>query len=77
MAAKIAANMSWANTEDRTARTHAARMAMMAKFEKEVDPEGRLSPAERARRAESAKKAYYQRLALKSLKARRNRAKGR
>lgn len=43
----------------------------MARFETQVDPEGRLSPAERSRRAEHARKAHFKRLALKSAQARR------
>jgi hypothetical protein len=42
----------------------------MARLEREVDPEGRLPDAERRRRAEAAKKAYFTNLALKSSKSR-------
>ncbi|GAA5517761.1 hypothetical protein Lsed01_00171 [Demequina sediminis] len=42
----------------------------MRKFEDQVDPDRSLSPDERARRAEHARKAYFARLALKSAKAR-------
>lgn len=42
----------------------------MRKFEDMVDPERKLAPDERARRAEHKRKAYFQRLALKSAKAR-------
>lgn len=63
--ARIAAHTSWANTADRKARTAPGRAASMARFEKEVDPDGVLSPAERALRAHMA------RLALKSAKVRR------
>lgn len=69
--ARIAAHESWANTPDRTSRTAPARAAMLAKFELEVDPDGALDPAERARRAEHKRKAYFQRLALKSAQSRR------
>lgn len=55
--------------------TEAARAAFRLKFEKEVDPDGILSPDERARRAEHAYKAHMAALALKSAKARRK-AKG-
>ena len=72
--AQIAAHESWARTENRTARTAPARAAMQAKFEKMVDPNNELLPAERAKRAENARKAYYARLALKSAKARRRRS---
>lgn len=69
---RIAAHESWARTPDRTARTAKARAALMASFEKQVDPDGTLSPQEGARRAEHARKAYFARLALKSAQARRN-----
>lgn len=71
--AQIAAHESWAHTEDRPARTANARKAMLDKFETQVDPEGILSPAERAKRAEHARKAHFKRLALKSAQARRRR----
>jgi hypothetical protein len=70
---QIAAHQSWAHTQDRSARTAKARQAAFDRFEKEVDPEGLLIPAERARRAASARKAYFARLALKSAQARRRR----
>ncbi|MFD9906552.1 hypothetical protein [Streptomyces sp. NPDC059063] len=73
----IAANAMWSKIEDRTAHTAAARRAFMDHFEAEVDPDGVLSPQERAIRAESARRAHFQRLALASAKARRaRRAKG-
>ena len=72
--ASIAAHESWANTEDRSSRTAAARAALLAKFEDEVDPDRKLDPAERARRAEHKRKAHFQRLALASAKARRAKA---
>ncbi len=69
--AQIAAHESWARTPDRAARTANARKAQLDRFEREVDPDGILPPAERALRAASARKAYYLRLALKSAQARR------
>jgi len=56
---------------DARATTAAARAAALARFEREVDPTGSLAPAERSRRAEFARKAYFARLALKSARARR------
>jgi len=50
--------------------TQAARDAFMGRFEREVDPDGVLPEAERARRAEAAKRVYFTRLAWKSAKAR-------
>lgn len=51
--------------------TSAARVAFLSRFEREVDPLGQLSPEERARRAEHARKSYMLSLALKSAQARR------
>jgi hypothetical protein len=39
--ARLRAYTSWANTENRAARTLPGRRAMLDKFEKEVDPEGK------------------------------------
>lgn len=69
--AKIAAHAKWAKIEDRSAATQAARDGMLRKFEDEVDPDRKLLPEERARRAESARRAFYQRIALKSAQSRR------
>lgn len=68
--ARIAAHQSWATTTDRTARTAPARAGLLAKFEREVDPDGILPPSERARRAENARRSFYARLALRSAQAR-------
>ncbi len=54
--------------------TREARAAFLAKFEREVDPDRRLSEPERQRRAEAAKKAYFNALALKSALARQAKA---
>lgn len=69
--ARMSAHESWARTENPSERTAPARAAFVAKFEREVDPEGVLDPAERARRADHARRAFYARLALKSAQARR------
>ena len=69
--ARLAAHESWAKTADSSARTAPARRAMLDRFERQVDPDGELAPAERARRAEHARKAYFTRLALRSAQARR------
>ncbi|MCB1006990.1 MAG: hypothetical protein KDB35_22595 [Acidimicrobiales bacterium] len=55
------------------AGTAKARSAFLDRFEREVDPDGVLAPAERARRAHHARKAYFTRLAFKSAQARRAR----
>ena len=46
------------------------RAAFLARFDREVDPEGRLEPDERQRRAEQARRAYFARLSLAAVKAR-------
>ncbi len=46
---------------------------MASKFDQIVDPDGLLSPEERAYRADQARKAHYTRLALKSAQSRRRR----
>jgi hypothetical protein len=69
--ARLAAHESWANTADPSARTAPARRALLDRFERQVDPDGVLSPDERARRAGHARKAYFTRLALRSAQARR------
>jgi hypothetical protein len=63
LAAQIAANESWAQTADRAARTANARRALDDKFLEQAggDP----------RRAEHLRRAYFQRLALKSAQSRR------
>ncbi|MDX3662381.1 hypothetical protein PV646_34185 [Streptomyces sp. ID05-26A] len=71
IAGRIGAHISWANTPDRAARTAPAVRAAMARFEKQVDPDGVLAPEERAKRAANARTAYFTRLALKSHAARR------
>ena len=74
LAGRIGAHASWANTTDRTERTAPARKAALERFERQVDPDGSLPPAERARRAEHARKSYFLGLSLKSAQARRKRA---
>jgi hypothetical protein len=52
------------------------REAFLARFEREVDPNGVLPDVERRRRAEHAKRAHMTRLALRSAQARRARGTG-
>lgn len=68
--ARIAALTRWANTPNRSTATLAARDGFLAKFERQVDPDGRLHPVERERRASLARRAHMARLALRSAKAR-------
>jgi hypothetical protein len=68
--ARAAAHASWATTTDRAARTAPARRAALARFERQVDPDGVLEPEERQRLAESARRSYFRYLALRSSRAR-------
>jgi hypothetical protein len=68
---RIAAHASWANTSDRAARTRPARDQFLARFEREVDPDGELPENERRERALSARRSYMLSLARKSAQARR------
>lgn len=68
--ARLAAHAMHAKHDARKT-TAPARAAFLAKFEKEVDPDQELPPAERKRRAEHARKAYFARLALASAESRR------
>jgi hypothetical protein len=57
-------------THDSRETTAPARSAFLARFEDEVDPDHTLPDAERQRRAEHARKAYFARLALRSARTR-------
>lgn len=69
--ASAAVHEMWARCDDRVERTAAARRGFARRFEDEVDPDRRLDPAERAIRAEHARKAHMKRLAIKSAQSRR------
>jgi len=73
LTARIAANTRWSRLDEpgRAAATSRARSGFLAKFEREVDPDGRLAPEERQRRAQQALTAHMQRLALARAKKRR------
>lgn len=63
-----------AATHDSRVTTAQGRAAFLRRFYSEVDPDGSLDPAERERRAEAAKKAYFARLAYASSQVRARRA---
>lgn len=75
--ARIAAH-AMHGRHDARQTTAKARAAFLASFERQADPEGRLPAAERQRRAQQLRRAYFARLALASAKARKARrpAKG-
>jgi hypothetical protein len=49
------------------------RAAFLARFEREVDPDSTLDPEERQRRAALARSAYFTRLSLRAIQARKAR----
>jgi hypothetical protein len=74
--ARIAVHTSWANTVDRTSRTAPgtdASPARLSYWEKRVDPDRRMDEATRAKAAENARTAHYQRMAYRSAQTRRRR----
>jgi hypothetical protein len=71
MIAQIAARSRWAKTPDRSGATSKARSSLRTKFEREADPDGTLSPAEREYRVEQLMKAHMLRMTLKAKQARR------
>jgi hypothetical protein len=75
--AQVAAHSRWARSgvDDGAAQARRAQAGLVAKFEREVDPEGKLPPAERTRRAEHARRAHMAKLSLASAKARRRSAR--
>jgi len=68
--ASIAAHESWAQTPNRTERTAPAREAAWKRFEALVDPDGKMTPKQRAKAAENARLAHFKRMALRSAAAR-------
>ena len=72
---RAAALTRWAHS-DPVAGTAAARSKFLERFEDEVDPDRQLDPAERERRANRARRAYFTKLSLKSAQVRRARAAG-
>jgi hypothetical protein len=67
---RLAAHVLHARRDSRET-TAKGRAAFLARFEREVDPAGELDPSERHRRAMHARRAYFARLSLAALEARR------
>jgi hypothetical protein len=70
--AQIAALTRWSK-EDPAANAARGQAGLLARFEREVDPDRLLPLPERTRRAEAARRAYMCHLAYRSSKARRSR----
>jgi hypothetical protein len=61
--ARIAANVRWSKPMARADQADAARAAMYARLERQVDPQGRLPPDERDQLVRAAARALSARLA--------------
>ena len=70
---RIGAHAAHAHNDSRE-QTAAARAKFLTRFIDEVDPNRELPEAERIKRAEHAKSAYFTKLALRSAKARARRS---
>jgi hypothetical protein len=70
--ARMAAHAMHAANDARVTTAN-GRAAFLARFEREVDPQGVLEPEERLRRAEQARRAYFTRLSLAAARARQAR----
>ena len=69
--ASVAVHTMWANCDDWSARTQPGRDAFRKSFETKLDPDGKLDPVERSKRADQLYKAHFKKMALaKSKKAR-------
>jgi hypothetical protein len=74
--ARLGAHISWAHTDDRSARTRPARRNSPASLDyhlARLDPErfANATDSQKLAAAESAKKAYYAGLTMRSIAARR------
>jgi hypothetical protein len=61
---------SWANTTDRAARTQAARDKAWENLLRAVDPDGKMTPADREKAAKNQRKAQLLTAAQKSVDSR-------
>lgn len=73
--ARLAALTRWSK-EDPRPNADRGQAGLLARFEREVDPNNELAPAERTRRAEAARRAHMVALAFKSSKSRSKDEKG-
>jgi hypothetical protein len=64
--ARLAAHARWAKCDDPVAATETARRALAEKWERLADPNGTLSPEDRARRAAHLQAQHMTGMALKS-----------
>lgn len=68
--ARIAAAERWGRVADRAKATAPARTGLRLKFEREIDPDGTLEPAELERRVNHLVRAHMLRMSLAASAAR-------
>jgi hypothetical protein len=68
--ASVAANTRWAFEPDRRKATAPATAGFLAKFEKQVDPDGLLPTEERTKRAHNLMRAHMARIRAKRRRSR-------
>lgn len=74
--AKIAAQSRWSDPAARVEQSEASRRALRERFARKVDPDGELSPDERAKLVDSAIRAHVNRMVAARLnKTRRKRSR--
>jgi hypothetical protein len=73
---RIAALVRAARDPDPSAHGRNGQVGLLRRFEREIDPDGVMDPAERARRADQARRAHMLRLALRSSRVRQARKRG-
>jgi hypothetical protein len=75
MRAQLAAHKRWATEDDRGHCGRAGQDALTRRWERQVDPDGKLTAEERALRVASLRKEHMTRMAFASARARRLRAR--
>ena len=74
--AKVAAQSRWSDPAARAKQSEASRRALRERFARKVDPNGELSPDERAKLVDSAIRAHVNRMVAARLsKTRRKRSR--
>ena len=67
---RIAANKRWSQDGDRKGQGKRGQAGLLARFERQVDPDGTLPKKERRRRAQNARAEHMARLSFLASKAR-------
>lgn len=74
LVARIAAAERWGRVTDRTTETQPARNGLRAKYARQIDPDGQLSPDQLEIRVDSLMHAHMLRMSLAAKRARQTKA---